>query len=200
MLIGVFLPLAAISNYSLAAAMTAYFGQILGQAATVLFPAATQLHASGRLGKLQEIYLNGVRFVSTLALMAMIVGLIWASDFYDLWIDTDSLSREFPTPAALFSVFCLSPVLGAGKRVGSQILLCARLVRPLALLVTGNVVLNLGASIVLVQYFGLMGIVLGTVISVLVFQTVLNPWVVCRQLNFSLRYFAMQFMPGCSRL
>ncbi len=201
--IGLFLPVAAITPFALAVGLTTYFQDAFTPIGHVFFPAATQLDAQGNGAALRALYLRGSRFLVLLAVAAGLLAGFWAEDFFRLWLGSGATgwppvfanSELSPglaanpchpaSPATLFSILLVGSVVTAGQRVGYQVLLGTRRVKLLALLFGGEAAANVILSIALVQPLGLIGVAVGTLLPALVFQGLLQPAVIGRLLQIT---------------
>ncbi len=187
--IGLFLPVAAITPFALAVSLTTYFQDAFAPIGHVFFPVATQLDAQGDARALRDLYLNGSRLLLLLAVGSGLIAGFWGADFFRLWIGPLSEAAGYPPASALFPVLLIGSVITAGQRVGYQVLLGTRRPRLLACLFAGEALINLALSVVLIQPLGLFGVALGTAIPALVFQGVVQPMVVGRLLGVSAAHY-----------
>jgi O-antigen/teichoic acid export membrane protein len=173
--------------------MGRYFGDLLGSAHEVLYPAATQLHAQKNAAGLRRLYLDGSRMLLLVAVVLAIVSGIWAEDFYRLWVGYETVgSHGIHMAAVLFRILGAAVALSALSGPSGQMLLGSRQVKPLALLVFSLGLVNVLAGLVLVQFFGLVGVAAGTLLAAGIHKGILIPWVTCRQLGLPFQTFLVQ--------
>ena len=96
-IIGVFMPISALTPYSLALGLITYYNQSFQSVAGVFFPAATQLDAQGDMQRLRVMYFTGSKMLVLLAMSAALIGMMWAKDFFRLWVG-NVLLMETNTP------------------------------------------------------------------------------------------------------
>jgi O-antigen/teichoic acid export membrane protein len=198
LVIGFFMPAAAIARFALSVNLTNYYGNMFVPVGHVFFPAATELDARGEYGALKDLYLRATRWMLLAAVSVGIAAAVWATDFYRLWLGGAILdNHEFHAPDLIFRILVIGAACAAGQRVGYQVLLGQRRVRTLAMLFVGEAVANLALSLLLVRRCGLVGIALGTTIPAVMSQAVVIPAVLTRSLAISARqYVAMLTRPA----
>ena len=189
-IIGLFMPLAALSPYSLAVGLAGYFDQMIGPIGTVFFPAATRLDALGDTGGLRRMYLTGSRLLMLLAISGSLIASTWAEDFFRLWVGQRFVAGgEYTSVAVLFRILIAASVITAGQRIGSQVLFGARRLRSLGLIVVFESLSNLALTAAVARPFGLTGVALSALATVFVFQGIVYPVVLCRMLGITARTY-----------
>jgi O-antigen/teichoic acid export membrane protein len=186
LVIGIFLPVAAITPYALAVSLTCYIDNLLGSATIVFFPAATNLHAHDKIDELRSLYLGGSRMMMHLAFAAGLVPALWAGDFFRLWVGAEfAESGDYSSTALIFQVLIAGLVVSAAPKIGSQVLAASLRMRLLAGLFLTEGIINLIASIILIRYYGVMGVAVGTLIPAIIVKGMAQPMIVCRYLEIS---------------
>jgi O-antigen/teichoic acid export membrane protein len=187
LIVAMLLPITALTPYSLATGLIAYLDQIFSPLAMVFFPAATQLDAKGDKASLRRLYLIGSKALLLLGVTVGLIAVIWAKDFYTLWVGVRYVEGgEQPSVALLFSLLTVGAVAAIGQKIGAQVFLGTRWLRPLAVLTACEAVCNVLLTIALIRPFGLLGVVLGYAAAAIIFQGVLRPLVLCRRLEITL--------------
>ncbi len=187
--IGFMLPAAAITRFSIAASLSQYFIHLFYPVGQVLLPVFAGLDAKGAAGTTHVVYLHASRFTATLATAVSMLAMCWAGDFYRLWIGDEAFSADYPAAGTLFRVLMLGSFFVSVRRIGSQVLLGANKARTIALLLAAEGIVNLSLSIALVPWLGLAAVALGTAIPAVVFQGIVHPYFVARQLGMPLRVY-----------
>ena len=191
LVIAMFLPVAAVTPFALSASIAEYLNRLLAPTARVFFPAATQLDANGEHDKLQSLYLNGSRFMFTVAVAAGLIGAVWADDFFRLWIGLDSVN-EYGSAAELCRWLLLATVFSVGQRVGYQVLLGKRRVKALAVLFSIEAAITLSLCVLFVGPFGLTGVAMASVVPAFLMQLCIHPVVLCRLLELPLLTYGIR--------
>jgi O-antigen/teichoic acid export membrane protein len=183
-IIGAFMPIAALAPFALAAGLIRQLEGLLRPMDQVFFPAVTQLYAQNEQDTLRAVYLRGSRCFLVAVAISAVFAAVWAEDFYRLWVGEKYVSgRDFPSVALLFRILLIAMVGRLFTGLGTQVLLGSLRVKPLAILAFAEAVANALLSIALIWNHGLVGVALGTLVSVLVFRSFTIPVLVGRQLD-----------------
>ena len=193
--IGFFMPAAAITFFALANNLIRYFISIFTPVGHVFFPAATSLDAKNNVIGLREMYLTASRMIALQATGIALVACFWADDFYSLWVGNGYLeSGTFHPVPLLFRILMIGAVFTAAQRIGSKVLLGRRRTRGMAWLTLTEASLNVGISVLLISRYGLLGVAIGTVIPAVLCQGALLPVMVCSNLKLRLTDYARDVM------
>lgn len=182
-IIGMYLPVAAVTPFALATSLAAYLDHFLVPAARVFFPEATRLHARGEHDSLRNLFLSGSRLMLSLAVVGAVIASIWARDFFALWVGQEIETNDYSPPSTLFIVLVIAATLTTGQRIGNQVLLGSLVLRPLALLLFLETGVNVVVSVFLLPSLGLMGVAIGTLLAAAIFQGLLHPLLLCQTLK-----------------
>ncbi|MDC0936375.1 oligosaccharide flippase family protein [Pirellulales bacterium] len=190
--IGFYLPMSALTTFSLAGGIAAQINQIFFVTAGVFFPAATHLDACDNTEGLRRMYLIGSKFLILLSSSSAIVGFMWAEDFFRLWIGARFVEGgDYPSVALLFDLAIIPVFIATGQRIGNQVLMGQRRVRQLSLIAVTEAVLSVVLCAILIEPFGLIGVAIGLLIPAVAVQGILHPIIVCKGLEISgKRYLA----------
>jgi O-antigen/teichoic acid export membrane protein len=190
LLIGAFQPMAAVGHYALATNLSRQVNSVLSPIGQAMYPAATQLHSQGDGQRLQRLYHDGSRLMMLAMIPVVLGGMVWATDFYRLWIGEKYLtSPQFESVAVLFRLLLLSVVTNYVSSVAQQILTGAGHIRPVALALFGGSVISLSLSVVLIQVIGLAGVALATVAASVVIDLIAVPIMLQRLVGLSIADF-----------
>ncbi len=177
--IGMFMPLAAVAPFSLATGLIEQFTSVFRPVATVFFPAFTHLDAAGERDRMRTLYLRSSRVMALMSLGCGLVAYTFAYDFFRLWIGPRFTDHADYTPVhELFRWLLAGAVVSNAQRIGYQLLMGAQQIRSLALMFVGEAVSNLVLSVILIQFYGLWGVAVGTLVPAVICQGVLLPVVV----------------------
>lgn len=184
LVVGIFLPVAALAPYGLAANVSRYVSQLLLPVNRVFYPAATELHAQKDVERLRQLFIDGSRLYLLLAFVTCAATALWAEAFFRLWVGDRFVSgEEYPSVATLYQLLVLGVAATAFPGVGGQVLLGAMKVQILAKLAIVQAIANVILSVILVQRFGLVGVAYGTVLSVVLFRSIPGPYLACREVG-----------------
>ena len=120
-IIGIFMPMAALAYFNLAAGLVMYFSQLFTPMAMVFFPAVTHLDSDGDLVRLRTLYVAGSKSLILLAVPVALVGAFWADDFYLLWVGPGYLSSDdFTAVPLLYRVLLMAGVVTISQRLARR--------------------------------------------------------------------------------
>lgn len=195
LVIGLFMPVSAVVFFALANNVIRYVAHLFVPFNQVFFPAATALDARNDVAGLQRLYLTGSRLLTLLVLSVALIATVWADDFYSTWVGAkyldDSLYHSVPL---LFRILLIGTVCAAMQGIGSKVLLGRRKIGGLAKLFICEGFLNLTISLLLIHQYGLLGVALGTMLPAIVFQGILHPIMVCRELGLSFSVYSRNIL------
>lgn len=194
--IGIFLPISSVAIYALAASLIRNLYDGLAAARQVVYPAAAQLHSQNDVVALRRLYLDGSRMLLLATVVLAVIAAVWAEDFYRLWLGGHSLGVDGTAAVVLlFRILLGAMVLEFVSGSSGQILLGSGRIRVLSLIALSQALVNLTLSVVLVQFYGLVGIAIGTLVASLFHRSLLTTWLVSRQLSVPLRSFLLAVFP-----
>lgn len=189
-LIGGFMPIAAVGHYALATGLSRQMNSVLSPVSQVVYPAATELHVQDDLGGLERLYHKVSRLMMLVTIPVVMGAMFWAGDFYRLWIGEKYISgTQFDSVALVFQILSISTVTCYFSSVAQQILMGAGRVQLVAKALILGSAINLTFSLLLIRPFGLVGVALATVIASVVVDMIAMPLMVQRVLGLSAAAF-----------
>lgn len=181
LVIGLFMPIVAVTHFALAANLWRQINDVLTPVGQVMFPIATELHARRERGGLERLYCDGSRLMMLATICIVLIASFWAEDFYRLWVGEKYLSgTPFPSVASLLQVFLIGTVALYTTNIGGQILLGAGRVRLLAVSVICEAGLNLVLSLILIRFYGLVGVAASSVFALVLVRLIVIPLILQR--------------------
>lgn len=148
--------------------------------------------AEDRIDMIREKLLLITRFSTALCCMGSATLIMLAPSFIDVWVGPDFAGAVVP----LIILAVVLP-LGLGQNAAVQVLYAIAKHRYNAYLTICEAIANVLLSVLLVQYFGLIGIALGTAIPIVVTKIVFLPRYVCGNIDLRLStYFAAMIVPA----
>jgi O-antigen/teichoic acid export membrane protein len=157
-----FLTLSAVTHYSIASTLVNYFNQLLGTIMSVFNPLFSRQEAEKTYGEIKETLYFATRI--SVAITSFIgFGLIaWGSPFIERWMGDKYLDAY---PCLIVLVLGLLPFLW--QTPAHSLLYATSKHQSLAMLNLGEGIANVCLSLVLVRYFGIFGVALGTFFTIL---------------------------------
>jgi O-antigen/teichoic acid export membrane protein len=195
LVIAAFMPVAAVAPFAIAANLRSYFDEIFVRAGFVFFPAVTELDARGDQAGLRQLYLVSSKLMLLGSIVFGSVGIFSARDFFRLWVGSSYAEPTgYPSVATIFYLLLVGSMITVPQRIGYQVLLGTRRVKLLALLFAAEGVTNLVMSLVLVRNYGLIGVALGTLVPAILFQSFLQPVLVCQFLQITASIYCREVL------
>ncbi len=165
--IGIFLSVAAVTPYSIALRLVSYLRELVIEMTGVLMPAITHLHTTKATEGVRELHIRATKYAALLSLPVGALFLILGDNFIALW-----MGQRFVTvnhTQDLLSALTIGIVVHLlGTPTGSVLTGLGRhdIVARFSIL---QALTNLVVTLILVKPLGLMGVALGTTISMCCF-------------------------------
>lgn len=189
-LIGAFMPIAAVGHYALATGLLRHINSLLSPIGQVLYPAATELHVQGDRDRLERLYHDGSRLLMLAMIPIVLVAALWAKDFYRLWIGEEYIQGEpFPSVALLLQILLFSTASTYISNIAGFVLVGAGQVKLVAIALISGSVISLALSLILIQSYGLVGISISIVIASAFVDIFIIPFLLQRNLGLSVIRF-----------
>ena len=157
--IGITLPVSAITPYSLARKLSEAAQIVANQFMKVLLPLASELHATDDRTRLRILYVLSTRLTLAIALPIACVLIFLSRSLLTLWV-----GPVYAGNAHLVVILTIASVFVTSQWPAGHILQGMALHRTLALMALANGSLNLVLSIALAPRFGLTGVAFATLI------------------------------------
>jgi Polysaccharide biosynthesis C-terminal domain len=139
--------------------MAVAIGQLTRVLSQKLFPTIVDAAASNRRVRLQQLFVQGTRLSLATAVPLCAVAAVMAERIVTLWV-----GPNFAGSIPVLQILVLVVAIKVGVMTAQALLKGTEHHRFLAGALAVNAVVNLGLSIVLAQWLGLVGVALGTLI------------------------------------
>ena len=178
--IGAFLGTAAVAVWAVAQRLIEIVQRITDQLNGVLFPVVVDSSTVDRVDKLQKILIQGMRLSLAMVVpLATVLGLT-ARPLVMMWV-----GPNFEGSINVIYILCIVVALRVGNATSTVILKGSGLHKILALSNLSMAGSNLVLSVVLVRWYGLIGVAIGTLIPMVVFSTFVVFPAACRRVQLS---------------
>jgi O-antigen/teichoic acid export membrane protein len=195
LVIAAFMPVPAVAPFAIAANLRSYFDDIFVRAGFVFFPAVTELDARANQTGLKLLYLASSKLIFLGSVLLGSIAMFSAQDFFRLWVGHSYAEPAgYPSIATVFYILIVASMISVSQRIGYQVLLGTRRVKLAALIFAAEGVSNLVISLALIRSYGLVGVALGTLIPAILFEGLLQPVLVCRSLQITLRTYCREVL------
>lgn len=157
--IGAFQPLALVTPYALSRRLSDTARTLTDQFLKILLPLASELEAADDRTRLRALYIISTRLTLASFVPIACVLIALAGPLLALWV-----GESYAPYAPLVVVLTLAGLIDMSQWPASHVLQGMGRHRPLAFMSIASGVANLVLSIILIQFLGLMGVALGTLI------------------------------------
>lgn len=163
--IGIFLGPLAVVPYQIGLRIAQMIQIPIAQIGEAIMPKASQLHAQQREGELESIVSKGMG-IAFLLTCGIFIG---SAYFGDLLIQT-WIGKAYPVSVAVMVVLIGSRLIALPMGITRKALLGAGLVRLPAFIDISEAICNLILSLILIQFWGILGVAYGTLIPIVGFE------------------------------
>jgi O-antigen/teichoic acid export membrane protein len=171
LIVGAFISTTAVTFYAIANQLCRYVTQVVGSMGNTFMPAASTYEAAGDTTGLLMLYKNGTRATLMVSLPVMTTLILRGPAFIGLWMGPQ-YSHSSGTVLILLSI----PLLFAfANRTATAIAFGVEKHKTTSLWAIGEGVANLVLSVVLVRWYGIYGVAIGTMVPSLFAQLILWP-------------------------
>jgi O-antigen/teichoic acid export membrane protein len=173
--VGAFIPassaMEAVTFYAIANSLCRYATQVVSSMGSTFVPAASTYEAAGDSASLLGLYKNGTRATMMISLPILVTLIVRGPSFIGLW-----MGEQYAHKSGTVLIILVSALFFAyANRTAASIAFGIEKHKTMAIWAIGEGVANLVLSIVLVHWYGIYGVAIGTLIPSLVVQIGLWP-------------------------
>ncbi len=191
------LKLPAVGQYALATGMLQQISSVLSPVGQVMYPTAVSMYAQNDIEGLKRLYHDGTRFMMIMMFSVVLTAGVMAEDFYRIWIGEQYLTgNPYHSVALLLQVLLISTFTSYTANIGIQILKGTGRIRLIAIVLICGSALSILISVVLITYYGLLGIAIAVVTASTIVDLLIVPILVQRVIGLSVHEW---FRKGCLR-
>jgi O-antigen/teichoic acid export membrane protein len=184
LVITAFIGLAAVTHYRIASFMTTNFITLVATVVGVLMPLFSQLDGAKEYNQIKKAFFFGTKISICISSFVGYGLIAWGKPFIERWMGAEYLDA-YPSLFVLISgcIFALwqSPSVGLLYGISKH--------RFFALFNSIEGVCNLLLSLLLVRYWGMLGVALGTFIPMAILKLFIQPVYVCRATSIPYREY-----------
>jgi len=178
--IGAFMGTASVAVWAVGQRLIEIVQRITDQLNGALFPVVVDSSTVDRVDKLQKILVQGMRLSLAMVVpLATVLGLT-ARPLVMLWV-----GPNFEGSVNVIYILCVVVAVRVGNATSTTILKGSGLHKLLALSNLSMAISNLVLSVVLVRWYGLVGVAIGTLIPMVVFSMFVVFPAACRRVQLS---------------
>ncbi len=190
--IGYFLPPVALTIYAIAGRLVTYLRQLVLEMVGVLMPAVSGLHAQDDAAGVEALLVAGAKWTTLLALPPAAVFWVLGERFISLWIGP----KYAPGASQLLDILTVGVLAHLAEMTVTTVLVGTGRARVVARWVVAQALVNLALSLILIRTYGLVGVALGTTISMVGFALASIPTYFHFHLRVSLVSFIKNALAG----
>lgn len=180
LIIGIFLPVSAITLYAIPSLLINYMRQLITTATWVLNPVVSELESRNDMGRVKSTLVFGTKFSFLVGLPIGLVYLIMGKNFISLW-----MGMEYgETTEQVLLILTTGTLAGLVHHTMNSVLYGLSRHKIIAYTRVAEAVTNISLSLIFIQTLGIAGVALGMAASHVIFMSVLLPVLVCRSLSF----------------
>jgi len=166
--IGSILGPASVPFYSIPANLVAYIRTLSHTLTHVFMPVFSDISASNNPERLKNIYIQASKYVIGFVLMISLGVIVFGADFIEIWIGPE-YSKNANLLIIILVLFITIPLLNP---LDSRYLTAINKHSIFAKLTPISAIINLISSIILIQYLGVIGVAIGSLIPVIIFMPI----------------------------
>lgn len=183
--IGLFLPIAAVTPYAIAGSLIDYLRSLMVSTAQVFSPLSSKLHTQRRPEDLERLLVRGAKLTVLMSLPIGITYAVLGDHFIGLW-----MGREYMESAGeVLLVLGLLQIISAPHYIISSVLYGMSKHGTMGMIRVGEAAAKLALSIFLVRRMGIIGVAIATAISHSVVVLGLLPTLVAHSVGVSIRRY-----------
>ena len=188
--VGMFAGIDKVVFYSIAGTLVSYASSLCSNITYVFTPRFTQLESSDSSEELQKLYFFGMRTTGMVVTILVSGLLVFGKDFIELWLGASYVTGPWTDRSdVIMTVLILANLPRMLQSISWQRLYGTGRVRFLMWLNVFEAMANLGLSIILVRYYGPLGVALGTFFPLMISHILVMPIYSCSVFKISLWQF-----------
>ena len=190
-ILGLLASTAAAGIFAPAAQLMLYMRIVVNTVGNPLTPAVSHLEAIGDTEGVRQVYLKGVRYVSSASFFMASGIIIYARPFVHLW-----LAPEFIESAEVMMILAVGMAVFLPQIIGNSILFGIEQHKFLLRVLLIEAAAKLILSFALIGPYGLLGMALATAIPQVILYSTLYPYLIAKVLGVPFSQFALHSMKG----
>jgi O-antigen/teichoic acid export membrane protein len=181
LVVGAFVSTTAVTFYAIANSLCRYASQVVSSMGATFVPAASTYEAAGDTASLLALYKNGTRATIMISLPILITLIIRGPSFIGLWMGPQYAHSS----GIVLTILSTALFFSFANRTAGAIAFGIEKHKTAALWAIGEGIANLALSIILVHWYGIYGVAIGTMIPSLIVHLVLWPRYISKLVGLS---------------
>jgi O-antigen/teichoic acid export membrane protein len=171
LVVGHFISASAVALFAIANNLCRYATQVVSSMGGTFVPAASTYEAAGDTASLLMLYKNGTRATLMISLPILITFIVRGPSFIGLWMGPEYAHSS----GTVLIILSIALFFSYANRTAGAIAFGVEKHKTTALWSIGEGVANFALSILLVHWYGIYGVAIGTLVPSLVVQVILWP-------------------------
>jgi len=167
-----------------------YFVRGVTTGMAALTPRFSHLEGVADRNKICDLLLRSLWVSAALAAGGAILLLLCGRPFLEFWV-----GAEFNEAAPVLSVLAISYAFALSQNPTVRVFYAINKHHFFAVLAVAEAILNLGLSLVLVRYYGIIGVAIGTAVPMFLIKVIVQPTYLSRCLEVSLADYYRRLLP-----
>lgn len=181
LVVGAFVSTAAVTFYAIANQLCRYASQLISSMSGTFMPAASTYEAAGDTEGLLSLYRNGTRAMIIVSLPMMITFIVRGSTFIGLWMGPQYSHNS----GIVLIILTVALFFSFANQTAGAIAFGVEKHKTMAWWAISEGVANLGLSILLVHWWGIYGVAVGTLVPSLIAQLGFWPYYTSKLLGLT---------------
>ena len=182
-----FLNLSMVTPYYIATRLIDYFGQFIVSAVGMMSPVFSQYESRGDFESIRKWFLQVTRLSVILSFFGGSSIIFYGGPFIERWMGLDYKSSYY-----VLLILSVSSIAALMQNPSIGLLYGISKHKYYAISNSCEGILNLILSIILVKYYGIYGVAMGTAIEMIIFKLFIQPIYTCRVIKLSLYKYYFQ--------
>ena len=186
-----FLNLTYVTHYFIGLRLVEYFMQFIISALGVMRPVYSQYEGKGDFESIKNLFLGVTRISVILSFFLGSSIIFYGKAFIQRWMGSGYESSYY-----VLIILCSASVLDLMQNPSVGLLYGISKHRYYSIANTLEGILNLVLSLILVRYYGMYGVAMGTFVGMFIFRLFIQPFYICAAINLSVYeyYFKTIFL------
>ena len=181
--------ISAVTHYTIAVTLVAYFGEIMGSVFGVIGPSLNKYHKLNDWDSIRKVFdaVNEMTSISSVLIVSVL--LFFGDDLILLWI-----GAGYDDSYMVLVILSFSSLIAYSQRASVATLFAIAKHKYYSIITLIEAIANLVLSVSLAMSYGVYGVALGTAIPIFISKIFIQPPYVCKQLGISkIQYYRLYF-------
>lgn len=184
LVIAYFLGAGLVTPYVVGVRLVEGFGQLVRSSVSMLFPVFSRFEGRGDHDAIRSALLKTTKLSTILSVFIGLSVMFYARAFIRRW-----MGPQFDSSGVVAMILCAAFIIDFTQAPGIQMLFGVSKHQTYAVLCLCEGLVNVALSVLLLRYFGIYGVALGTLIEMAVFKLLVQPVYICRAVSLPVRTY-----------